>query len=405
MDEENKKDENKKEEIDKEIIEKLPEQAKKDIQRNIDYGTLQNEIENDLKTNPKYKEFFEMYNPSSIDGFISHYKHKKASWLTYGEMYKNKKDNWDLYYRNLAMQKLWEIQQKKLFDLQCLWRAEKVNLPEIEVCIDFRYWECRIDECNFIEPITEDEVELYKQYLKSPDFEKDRMWMLSTWQDYDDFKRQYQREEEDGVLSLPEWYMFYDSRKGTGVMLTLPDIRGEKEMVYHKIWAAEFHRKIAEKKQQQIADGTYIEPPKPDPRPHFSYYEEGGMKSFIQKFEDKKIMDYYIAMEKNRELREDRELEDAIETLKRAEEDVPIDGYFNWREAVIKTANQYEQEKVFDEMDSAYEEYLSRINLGIAHEPATEKSRRWADGEWLEGEKKRLIEARILNGEPGDFNF
>jgi hypothetical protein len=37
----------------------------------------------------------------------------------------------------LASKYLEIIQQKKLFDIQCLWRAEKLELKEISICYQF----------------------------------------------------------------------------------------------------------------------------------------------------------------------------------------------------------------------------------------------------------------------------
>jgi len=44
----------------------------------IDEAKLEKEIEKDLRTNPKYKEFYEKYNSNSIEIFIESYKKRKA---------------------------------------------------------------------------------------------------------------------------------------------------------------------------------------------------------------------------------------------------------------------------------------------------------------------------------------
>ena len=62
-------------------------------------------------------------------------------------------------------ERLKEILQKKLFDMQCLWRAEKIIIPEINVSSDFRYWEANIFNCPFIEPVTENEIEIILKHL------------------------------------------------------------------------------------------------------------------------------------------------------------------------------------------------------------------------------------------------
>lgn len=90
----------------------LPPSAQEEIKRTIDREKLTSEIEQDLKTNPKYKPFFEQYHPSSIKNFIQHYKSKKTSWIVWGDLYKSIEQKKILKYYAIANQKIWEIQQK-----------------------------------------------------------------------------------------------------------------------------------------------------------------------------------------------------------------------------------------------------------------------------------------------------
>src|SRR5665213_924310 len=92
-----------------------------------------NETYEDLKNNSKYKEYFEQYRPDSIEEFIKSYSQQKGNcWLRHGEMYLKLENDAHNWFRVEADKCLWEIQQKKLFNLQCLWRAEKIQLEGVE---------------------------------------------------------------------------------------------------------------------------------------------------------------------------------------------------------------------------------------------------------------------------------
>ncbi|HEX2983457.1 MAG TPA: hypothetical protein VHO28_07930, partial [Ignavibacteriales bacterium] len=110
-----------------------------------DIETQVNEIIFDLKTNSIYKDFFGKYNKTSVESFINNYAFQKANLLKYGESYLLNEEKLFLTQKNKAELRLWEIQQKKLFNLQCQWRAGMISLPEIETSYDFKYWEKNIE--------------------------------------------------------------------------------------------------------------------------------------------------------------------------------------------------------------------------------------------------------------------
>ena len=67
-----------------------------------------------------------------------------------------------------AAEQLWEMQQRKLFELQCRWRAEKVTLPvdQVELSQDLRTWGS-IERCPLVSCITAAEVNGYLAYRSS----------------------------------------------------------------------------------------------------------------------------------------------------------------------------------------------------------------------------------------------
>ena len=88
-----------------------------------------------------------------MESFKKLYADKKAYALLYGDLYERIENKMALKYKEMAEEHIWRIQQRKLFDLQCRWRAEEIKLDGVELTVDFRIWEKKIDECPFITPI------------------------------------------------------------------------------------------------------------------------------------------------------------------------------------------------------------------------------------------------------------
>ena len=108
-----------------------------------------------------------------------------ARWLVDKE-----KVEWCLDYKSsedlvAAQTCLGNIQQKKLFDKQCQWRAETFTHPAIETTSDFNYWEKNILNCPFIDPITEEDVALYIEFLQ--EYLGEDLTFLGRWQDYNSY--------------------------------------------------------------------------------------------------------------------------------------------------------------------------------------------------------------------------
>lgn len=379
-------------------IDNLPKHVKENIDKQIDNAILHEQIKQDLLTNPKYDSFFEKYHKCSKEGFAETYKWKKASWIEYGDMYlKNEQDRM-FKYKNMAEDCLWQIQQKKLFDFQCRWRAEQITTPEIKISWDFKLWENDIKNCSFIDPITEDEVELYKEFISSDDFERELYDYFVDWQDYDEYKDNHESDEEDSIL--PEWYQYYDSRMGTSSLLSLPDVRGKKEEFYRDLYFADANKKREEEKERQKKEGTYKET-EIDKRPFMGAYNE-FLDEFVNTFEDEKIKRYYRACEySGTSIDEDEDLELAINALLESGEKIGIETNPDWREAVLIAARNYEKGKILEYMDVVYSEYLQRKQLGISYE----KPKKDHDESLSKMIISQILHGRKLNGEPEDLNF
>ena len=282
-----------------------------------------------------------------------------------------------------------QILQKKLFDLQCQWRAEQIKLPGVESKFDFLNWEQNIFNCPFLEPITQRELEVYIAYMQSSNYDADSFY---GWQNYEDIKGFYNDAEEDDDNS-PDWYIFYDNQMGGNKgLLLLPDIRGEKEKKYMEFAYAEQNKVIAQL-------------PPPDPRPHLNInYDYPKLRKFLIEVDgDKEVLpafDLWVSRREKADSWEKEEADRAFRLLEDADEPFPIYGeHTDWKLALIATANQYKKLKTIKALPAVYDEYLFRKQSGIAYPPPENNLGLW------DNLKEMVLKGRELAGEPRDFNF
>jgi len=357
------------------------------------------EIKAELQQNEKLHQFLEKTYPTSRAGFIDEYAGEKVRWLEWGPKYMQWLEKEDLQWVNNAFERLKEIQQKKLFDAQCLWRAEKLIIEEVKLTNDFIYWEKDILNCPFITPVTEEEVEMYMQYLRSFNFENEQGW-FSFWQDYKGIKAAYNDDNE--TRNFPDWYDFHNGRTGLSVYLLLPDIRGEKEEFYLRLWSAEIKRQheLEKKKKENEPQAPVAQQ---DMRPRLNYHNNGWLTWFVSTFEDKQTQEMFQRYGGEHPFSgsdSDEFLHNDLTTLGKADGLVPIEAWFDWKEAIHKAADKYRREKIAEALPIAFEQYRMNIELQIAFEkPETETEN---PNEGLSG---AILKGRELNGEPRDFNF
>jgi tetratricopeptide (TPR) repeat protein len=359
------------------------------------------DFEKDLLENPAYKEFFSKYTPESVQQFCKDYaQHKK---LLVG--------GWEFYYDEPAREVAWKkyahqmlelIMYKKLFNMQLLWRAGEISIPEIRVSHDFEFWgndaRHQILQCPFIEPITQGEVSVMKQFLADDSFSEHTRWLLCSWQDYE----QIMKKDEDGDLTyMPDWYEFYDGMMGTGSLLLLPNIRGEKEEFYQNIYYEWIRRNP---------------PPPVAPEPvtpilmNLFTWDGTAYTTFMEQFEndylcrlhqgwldEKKIPDESYSRET---------VQDAIFELEGADTPIYMEGGLIWHEAIIRCAQRFKNSKVSDRLDDAYADYLMKreLNLNskvnVPNDLGTDLTKKVSE-DMIE----RILKGRELNGEPRDLNF
>ena len=377
------------------------------IPQAIERNRVYQETKKDLETNPKFKEFFSKFRADTIPEFIHSIATNKARLAITGNSGKNLETGRILDPKIRAEKGLWEIQQKKLFTAQCLWRAEKLEIEEVKVCRDFHYWEHNIKNCPFLEPITEEEIELYIGYILTDDYTF-HFDPFSSMQDYEGFKDEYNNSDDGGYM--PEWYSYYDIRKGTGSFLILPDVRGRKEKKY-----LEASLKLQRKEKKAEAK---LNPPKP-PSLDFDILRDLIIDFFIENEEEatielmKKTSYNYTCRVKREEGTDyddepssNREGRLALRNLEYIPFKVPVTGYYDWKLGLANAHYKYETQQVADAMKLVFEDYNMRREMGIPFEN-TESYEGHIKG-WeknMHGWRESVLKGRELLGEPRDFDF
>jgi len=358
------------------------------------------QIVDELTNNPEVQQLKEKYRPSSVDTFIKDYATVKLNILEWGPSKEEWNESHETQWADNAFEGLNQIQQKKLFDLQCLWRAGKIDLDEVLISEDFTTWEQDVMNCPFIPPITEQEIDLYILYLQSNNYEEDSGMSLERWQDYEEIKEAYN--SDDANRNFPEWYDFYNSRMGTGVYMLFPDVRGRLETFYRQL-SHEFDSVV------QLAEKEKTSKPAPAVQslPLLFSSDKENLRWFVYTFEDKETQEFaelYQAFRNTDDFDFDWTFDKDL--LQSVIEPIPVLPWYNWREALHRSAEMYRRTKTIQAMPLVYESYCIRRNAGIPFEKPNH-NKDYDDLKIKLRQKiiENIIQGRVLNGEPPDLNF
>jgi hypothetical protein len=355
------------------------------------------EVKLELKTADRFRQYFSQFNQSSVDSFIEFYAGDKGLWHQFGEFYLQQNEEEQTRWIDEAHVHLGYILQKKLFDAQCLWRAQKVKFDGVLHTYDFHLWENNIFNCSFLEPITEADLDLYQQFLSQPakDFAINISWYFE-WQNYHAIKSIYNDADADEVDGeMPEWYEFHMNRTGNSSLLLLPDIIGEKERFYLKL--------VQDSQKEELEKAIREAEKKMDKRPSLVYHSKNNLEFFISTFEPKLTLTYYRAYNHyNRNRYEGETMERIIDVFLKEKEFIAIEAHHDWRTALQKAYSVYQRKKITEFLPMAYEQYLINISMNISF--PTEEPRH-ENEEIRQHYINRIIKGRILNGEPPDLNY
>ncbi|TGE25942.1 hypothetical protein E5K00_12345 [Hymenobacter aquaticus] len=363
-------------------------------------------IAQDLSTNPRYDAFFAPYQPSVRAHFVSDYTNQKMLWLRFGDFYERHLTGRLTQFEEEAYTRLWDIQQKKLFDLQCQWRAELVTLEGVVTSYDFANLSEAIENSTLIPPITREELDLYLRFVAQADYGNDladRWGGRFSWQHYEDVKAAYADEDDEADEypwrdEPPEWYLFHNQHTGHDQLLQLPDLRGQKEERYLDAWRNDTSK-------QPTASPAPDPAPPADPRPFALSYEEGLalQNKFAQEFESAQVNRQRTAYQAANPTAtfDDEELERTLDFLQDLDEPVPIAAGPDWKTAVRQAAYEFRKQKLLTNLPLAFEAYHQRLAWGIAQPALSDRE----PHRLAEVVREHILAGRKLLGEPEDFNF
>jgi hypothetical protein len=326
------------------IGENLTAETRKAIEQLLKADELKRQYIEELHTRSCYRDFFEHYSDESVHAFIREYAARKAYYAIHGDKKAEEQSEAELKFRHQAEKYFAEIQQKKLFDLQCLWRTGKLKLDGIGSTADFAPLEFCIFSVPFLKPVTEHELNLYLDFLSTEETVHCHDY---RWQDYDSFKMAFESGQWDRI---PEWYRFYDKALGAESLLQGEDLMSRKETEW---WNC---------KTKRVESLPYSEEPvKPDLE--FNY---NSLEFFVYTFEDRRIIRQFMAAERfHPDIDNNRMLQEAWNMLCEADENICIQQTGNWKTAIIETANQYRKQKTAECMKDLFREYQLRLKAGI----------------------------------------
>ncbi len=312
-------------------------------------------ILNDLNSNPKYNDFFNQYHPASIKNFKENYARYKTDCIEYEQLLKDVELRETLKYQDKATDCLWDIQYYKLLVVQCKWRSEEIEIPEITYTHDFFYWLVNTEKCLFITPISQNELDTYIEYLSEEtskrmfDFD-DRCQMYN----YEKFKEECENKEK-----CHPYYFYMFNLMGRD-MFQLPDLKGTNEKRYFE----------AVNIEEQKNKPPKTDDPNEDKRPMIHTYPEDDMIPFLEYMKQPTLLAFRkIKTELDHMYSGWTYFEKAIETLQEAGDNWPVDYHQDWHYSIINAALQYEKKGVIKTIKKVYENYVWMQDNNIEFTP------------------------------------
>lgn len=368
------------------------------IKKQAFFNELEKEFLAELN-DPNFNDFFAPYTPEMVINFKQFYaQQKRRNAESYEYRINTERKITELKYLSEAQDALRMIKQKKLFNMQLQWRAGLIQIPDVYICYHFQVWANHIDDCPFIPPITQAEVDIMREYLLAGN-EADYTNLSWTGQDYHEIM--YIDSHGDRCY-MPEWYEFYDNRMGTTTLLLLPNLKGEAEKNYLR--EASAHEQNQQKKNPPQKVQAYA--PQPLLNCNFKTAYE-----FAKKYESdphiieltKLLMEEYSEESEEYSLWDDDQLADSIETLASAPYPIYLDGSMPWREAIIRGAIKHKNNFIVEDVQALYTHNLELEGIGLMG--GEDASTLYSNDEFCKLIEGRILLGRKLLGEPENFDY
>lgn len=364
------------------LIFTILEPMKRKSAQSIDYTnwTEEQHIEY-LKTHERYLAYYDQHNALSVNRFIKEYASLKHDIFSHIDVYKNAYEKHKMQFLSDADRYIDIILQKKLFNLQCEWRAGLIQLPMVDICADFIFWQHNIRLCPFVPPITPEELDICICFLKEEtDYSEALFGEYIDWQNYQGFKnhRLLHQKDKAGKAAndaiseyecaiIPEFYNYFDKAQHTIDFLNTPDKRGEKEQIYlaegYKIKYNTLKEQLkTENDWEKLLDEKESET-SADNRPGLHAFDP---MDFIESTEDAETQEAFTYYNHQRRLghwkEQDDETQMYFDFLKAFDEPIRIEGHEHWRKALEISARRFKQNKIAEMLPYAFDSYTLEFN-------------------------------------------
>ncbi len=357
------------------------------------------EIKQQLEADPALKQWLEKFNKFHWEHFIKHYAEAKRRSLMFPNLYADDFKPMNKEFNELARKGLETIQQIKLFHIQCEWRSGKFKLPFVKLCRDFVVFGRRIMECPFLPPVSWEEVELYCRFLETPESDEIESYKYHEWQDYDAMKKEAEGGIQSPYKATAAWYDFYNAHHGTGYLLNLPDVVGEKEKYYTKVG----YDDVDSKRPKHVPNPEFE---KPSP----NYYED--MMDFARLYEEPEhaeIVINHIKWEKH--FGEFEQYDELYDYLKLIPETIPFVQHEDWKEALRLTVVRFKKRRIIEALPRVWRQYHK--DIGDDHEAYLRRRMAETDKDIVEAldefgsrgpDIKWILEGQRVLGEPENLD-
>lgn len=385
-------------------------------QRLLLFDELRKETIKEMKESKDNKDFFKDYSDEEVDAFILEYAKIKSNNARHYNFHINNIKDKQLKLKVDAEMVYTFIKQKQLFNIQLKWRAEELKIEGIECSMDFLFLSENINECWFLPEVSDYEVKLLKDYILHDEYYTFNYYSPHLWQSYDllktesgnPFLERYQR-----------WYTFYDERLGTGSLLMLPDIRGEKEKKYIIASNKQTKKESIQKKEEELKNLT------PKPTPPLPKLQEGyhyKMSTFANLFEDdihikelfrlqEKQHSFNLNDKKDTEIYNENDISDdyiweLLFQLDDIDEILAMESVEQWREALMTLHEDYKCKKTESFIDIIHEESELFIEMGLSNKRSkAELIKAMSEDPMTLAHRNYILDGRKALGEPMNFDF
>lgn len=383
-----------------------PNWIDQEITKNKKRDELFRKFVHELKTEDRYQNYLKQFSDHSVESFIKDYAYSKTNWYDRAEdnlfSIQYNKDKWLKY----GIECIGYILCKKLFDIHCAWRSEKIKIEGVNFAYLFDIWESDIFSCPFIEPVTQEDIDLFIRFLHKCPIELSYLGYCEG-QDYEDIKAYY----VDGSKSpriedcyVNSWYDFHCQETGMDLFLIASsDLRGPKEEFYADLGREEERAKAKQESKPSVSTHNQEET-----LPDIEFYDEKFLDNFVKRFDTKDSYRRYS--EKKTWMKpfldnKTAEIEEDLGLLYRAKRLVPMDHNEDWRDGVKYAVERYKREMIIDILPLAMKAYKDHLETGVPLPHLDQEDQELFRNNMIKIFENQILRGRELNGEPRDFNF